>query len=113
MSSAFLTKPPVANVAIEAVKRIRQPLLLYGIIESILLVFVLVVGRALPDGLLPVVYTLMGFPVIIAISHFILGYRALISKYTVKKSKDEMLGLEVPQNTAFRLLPSGQIERLI
>lgn len=75
MSKPPLPKPPFTEVALEAVRKIQTPLLLYGIVESVLLIFLLVVGRNVPGALLPIVYTLAGLVLLIAIAQFVGEYR--------------------------------------
>ncbi|MBU0908854.1 MAG: hypothetical protein KJ717_04745, partial [Proteobacteria bacterium] len=74
MPESLPTKPPFNEIALEAIKKIQQPLLLYGIVVSILLIFLLVMGRDVPSGLRPIVFALPGIVCLIAISHFTLEY---------------------------------------
>jgi hypothetical protein len=75
MLESFTQKPPFIEVASEAVKSIKEPLLLYGILESIFLIFILLVGKNVPSGLVPLVYVLAALVLFIAFSHFTLSYR--------------------------------------
>ena len=68
------SKPPFTEVALEAVRRIQTPLLLYGVIETVLLVGLLTIGRDVPDVLIPIVYSLPILVGTIAVAHLALEY---------------------------------------
>ena len=67
-------KLPFSEIVKEAVKKIKQPLLLYGISESALLISLLLCGKDITKGMYPIVYTLAGLIVFIAIGHFTLEF---------------------------------------
>lgn len=75
MSLSARDNPSFIAIAIEAVKKIQQPLLLYGIVESVLLIVLLAFGKDVPHGLLPIVYALVVLILLIAIAHFALEFR--------------------------------------
>ncbi len=72
--SAPLPSKPFIDIVREVVRKIQQPLLLYGIAMGVMLVFLLVVGREVPSGLLPIVYGLLVLIMLTAIGHFALEY---------------------------------------
>jgi hypothetical protein len=77
MSQDDLPKPPFNDVALNAVKRIRQPLLLYGIVQTILLGFLfLCLKTEVAQGLRPLVWTLAITIVVVALSNVRLLSRA-------------------------------------
>jgi hypothetical protein len=83
MSDTMLSKPPFANVAVEAIKKIRAQLLLYVIVETVLIIFLLLVGKRVAPGFLPFVYVLSVLVLIVAFFHFALEYMRLRMEQTV------------------------------
>ena len=73
MENPLRSGPPFADLAFQAVKSIKEPLLLYGIVETVVLGFVVSMGPRVPRELVPIVYGLVILPVLVAVGHFILA----------------------------------------
>ncbi len=68
-------QPPfqsLINIALKAVSQIREPLLLYGVVQGVLVLIVLLLAPDVPPGLSPIVYSFTLFPLIVAVGHFFL-----------------------------------------
>jgi len=85
----------MTDVALAAVKNIRNQLLLYAIVETVLLGVLLAVGTEVPGGLAPVVYAIACLILIVAAGHFLIEYRTLVTK---SAAPTETRAISRPQN---------------
>lgn len=83
MPDSMPSNPPFTDVAVEAVKKIKAQLLLYVIVETVLIIFLLLVGKSVAPGFIPFVYVLSALVLISAVFHFALEYMRLRLERTV------------------------------
>ncbi len=75
MHNSRLTKSALLDIGLAAVRQIRAPLLLYGIVIAVLIVMVLIQGKDVPAALSPLPYGLSAVVLLVAALHFFLEYR--------------------------------------
>lgn|GEM_PF-2361778 len=96
-------KPPFIEIASEAVKNIKEPLILYGIVETIFLIFILLTGKKISSGLVPLVYVLAALVLFVAFFHFILVYHRQRMEFgNVERPKPEDVIKTIPDGSAIK-----------
>lgn len=94
MPKSRQTRASFPQIALLAVQKIRNELLLFGIAMVAMLIALLIFGKEVPKSLTPVVYAIVALPVIVILVFFWLAYQNSAQNGTLSE-----LGTNGPQST--------------